>query len=246
MSNIDTVLVTIHSRQQIPLIRMLGPVLSPIAIERSVADTLKAMGIDVRYHEKKNVKVDRNTGVRELVSESDFQCAPAGAVVTPVTPQPTPALTNIEVTVPDVTAPTELTQDGIGQPLEETTVEDIHDEADTQEETQEEADQEGTAVDLTPDVEDESTLTAEEEVALEAHEEVEVETTEEEQEDESLPVYTREVYATWTKAQLVSYLNGAEEYLPTDVYASLGSVNKTTLLAIVEEHILPLVDSNEE
>ena len=239
MSNIDTVLVTIHSRQQIPLIRMLGPVLSPIAIERSVADTLKAMGIDVRYHEKKNVKVDRNTGVRELVSESDFQRAPAGAVVTPVTPQPTPALTNIEVTVPDVTAPTELTQDGIGQPLEETTVEDIHDEADTQEETQEEANQEDTQVDLTPEVEDESTLTEEEEAALEETQDEEVE-----EDGEDLPVYTKEIYESWTKAQLHTYLSGAEEYLPKEVFAELSRANKAALLEIVLTHILPLVDQD--
>ena len=240
MSNIDTVLVTIHSRQQIPLIRMLGPVLSPIAIERSVADTLKAMGIDVRYHEKKNVKVDRNTGVRELVSESDFQCAPAGAVVTPVTPQPSPALTNIEVTVPDVTAPTELTQDGIGQPLEETTVEDIHDEADTQEETQEEANQEDTQVDLTPEVEDESTLTEEEEAALEETQDDE----EVEEDGEDLPVYTKEIYESWTKAQLHTYLSGAEEYLPKEVFAELSRANKAALLEIVLTHILPLVDQD--
>ena len=243
MSTIETVMVTIHSRQQIPLIRMLGPILQPISMSLSTYQTLKSMGIDIRIHEKTDVKVNSKTGVRELVNEADFTRAPKGTTVQPNTEYPEPALQPTEVTAPVVTEPTELVSSNEPAPVTETVE---HDEAETQEETQEEADQEGTAVDLTPDVEDESTLTAEEEAVLEAHEEVEVETTEEEQEDESLPVYTREVYATWTKAQLVSYLNGAEEYLPTDVYASLGSVNKTTLLAIVEEHILPLVDSNEE
>ena len=211
MSTIETVMVTIHSRQHIPLVRMLGPILQPISMSLSTYQTLKSMGIDIRIHEKTDVKVNSKTGVRELVNEADFTRAPKGTTVQPNTEYPEPALQPTEVTAPVVTEPTELASSNEPAPVTETVE---HDEAETQEETQEEADQEGTAVEPTP-------------------EPVE-------------PVYTREVYATWTKAQLVSYLNGAEEYLPTDVYASLGSVNKTTLLAIVEEHILPLVDSNEE
>ena len=281
MNTIETVMVTIHSRQHIPLVRMLGPILQPISMSLSTYQTLKSMGIDIRIHEKTDVKVNSKTGVRELVNEADFTRAPKGTTVQPNTEYPEPALQPTEVTAPVVTEPTELASSNEPAPVTETVE---HDEAETQEETQEEADQEGTAVEPTPDVEDESTLTAEEEAALEAPEEVEVETTEdeslpvytrepvepvveeadqegtaveptpepvepvveEEQEDESLPVYTREVYATWNRAQLVSYLNGAEEYLPTAVYASLGRVNKNILLAIVEKHILPLVDSNEE
>ena len=241
MNTIETVMVTIHSRQHIPLVRMLGPILQPISMSLSTYQTLKSMGIDIRIHEKTDVKVNSKTGVRELVNEADFTRAPKGTTVQPNTEYPEPALQPTEVTAPVVTEPTELASSNEPAPVTETVE---HDEAETQEETQEEADQEGTAVDLTPDVEDESTLTAEEGAALEAPEPVEPVV--EEQEDESLPVYTREVYATWNRAQLVSYLNGAEEYLPTVVYASLGRVNKNALLAIVEKHILPLVDSNEE
>ena len=223
MSTIETVMVTIHSRQQIPLIRMLGPILQPISMSLSTYQTLKSMGIDIRIHEKTDVKVNSKTGVRELVNEADFTRAPKGTTVQPNTEYPEPALQPTEVTAPVVTEPTELASSNEPAPVTETVE---HDEAETQEETQEEADQEGTAVEPTP-------------------EPVEP-VVEEEQEDESLPVYTREVYPTWNRAQLVSYLNGAEEYLPTDVYASLRRVTKNTLLAIVEEYILPLVDSNEE
>ena len=223
MSTIETVMVTIHSRQHIPLVRMLGPILQPISMSLSTYQTLKSMGIDIRIHEKTDVKVNSKTGVRELVNEADFTRAPKGTTVQPNTEYPEPALQPTEVTAPVVTEPTELASSNEPAPVTETVE---HDEAETQEETQEEADQEGTAVEPTP-------------------EPVEP-VVEEEQEDESLPVYTREVYPTWNRAQLVSYLNGAEEYLPTDVYASLRRVTKNTLLAIVEEYILPLVDSNEE
>ena len=202
------------------------------------------MGIDIRIHEKTDVKVNSKTGVRELVNEADFTRAPKGTTVQPNTEYPEPALQPTEVTAPVVTEPTELASSNEPAPVTETVE---HDEAETQEETQEEADQEGTAVEPTPEPVEPVVEEADQEgTAVEPTPEPVEPVVEEEQEDESLPVYTREVYATWTKAQLVSYLNGAEEYLPTAVYASLGRVNKNILLAIVEKHILPLVDSNEE
>ena len=224
MSTIETVMVTIHSRQHIPLVRMLGPILQPISMSLSTYQTLKSMGIDIRIHEKTDVKVNSKTGVRELVNEADFTRAPKGTTVQPNTEYPEPALQPTEVTAPVVTEPTELASSN--EPTPEPVVEE---DEPTPEPVVEEA--EPTPEPVEPVVE-EAEPTPEPVV--------------EEQEDESLPVYTREVYATWNRAQLVSYLNGAEEYLPTDVYASLGRVTKNRLLAIVEEYILPLVDSNEE
>lgn len=241
MSNADVVLVTIHSRQHIPLVRLLGPILQPISIPRATAETLKAMGIDVRYHEPKDVKVNSQTGIRELKNDSDFDKAPQGAVVTPKTVQPEPVIRPVEITVPPVTEPTVLVG-GEETPESDEEIEDVVVEPQSEEETQEDSDSEDTvdqSVDLTPDVEDEDTLTEEDEAAVLAEiEETEVAS----EEEEDLPVYDKKVYDGWTKAQLLSYLKGAEEYLPEEVYASLDTVNKTTLLDIVVEHILPLVE----
>jgi len=94
MSNAETVLVTIHSRQHIPLVKLLGPILQPISMLKTTAETLKAMGIDIRFHEKKNVATDSQTGVRELTSEDEFNGAAEGSQVMPNTEYPESAIYN--------------------------------------------------------------------------------------------------------------------------------------------------------
>jgi hypothetical protein len=53
-----------------------------------------------------------------------------------------------------------------------------------------------------------------------------------------IDVYDMEVYKTYTKAQLVTYLRKAEEYLSDEAIAELPSANKVRLLEIVEKEIV--------
>lgn len=58
------------------------------------------------------------------------------------------------------------------------------------------------------------------------------------EESTDIDVFDIEVYKTWTKAQLLTYLRKAEEYLPADVVTELASANKNRLLEIVEKEII--------
>lgn len=63
--------------------------------------------------------------------------------------------------------------------------------------------------------------------------------TEEETADgEELDVYDMEVYKSWTKAQLSTYLRKAEEHLTPETVQELATANKTRLLEIVEKEIV--------
>jgi hypothetical protein len=53
-----------------------------------------------------------------------------------------------------------------------------------------------------------------------------------------IDVYDMEVYKTYTKAQLVTYLRKVEEYLTPEAIAELPSANKIRLLEIVEKEIV--------
>lgn len=59
---------------------------------------------------------------------------------------------------------------------------------------------------------------------------------------DELDVYDMEVYKSWTKAQLSTYLRKAEEHLTPESIQELATANKTRLLEIVEKEIVEVAE----